>query len=145
MPCSGTMGSKLLQGIQVFLQVNKYTLSYRFLYGNVQGCVYAKNRPVSLTWTDYTKYKISCWKGVLKTPWLPLKTPILWRFLFITVLTCFLTMCCFLSSISDYPSLTRLSISEFRIFFSLGMCKVPRNWNVLRSIFLEKFSSVFSF
>ena len=40
-------------GIQVFSQVNKYTLSYRFLYGNVQGCVFAKNRPVSLNWTDY--------------------------------------------------------------------------------------------
>ena len=40
--------------IQVFSQVNKYTLSYRFLYGNVQGCVFAKNRPVSLNWTDYT-------------------------------------------------------------------------------------------
>ena len=24
------------------------------LYGNVQGCVFAKNRPVSLNWTDYT-------------------------------------------------------------------------------------------
>ena len=41
-------------GIQVFSQVNKYTLSYRFLYENVQGCVFAKNRPVSLNWTDYT-------------------------------------------------------------------------------------------
>ena len=40
--------------IQVFSQVNKYTLSYRFLHGNVQGCVFAKNRPVSLNWTDYT-------------------------------------------------------------------------------------------
>ena len=40
--------------IQVFSQVNKYTLSYRFLYGNVQGCVFAKNRPVSLNWMDYT-------------------------------------------------------------------------------------------
>ena len=41
--------------IQVFSQVNKYTLSlsYRFLYGNVQGCVLAKNRPVSPNWTDY--------------------------------------------------------------------------------------------
>ena len=45
------MGSKLPL---VFSQVNKYTLSYRFLYGNVQGCVFAKNRPVSLNWTDYT-------------------------------------------------------------------------------------------
>ena len=35
---------------------NKYTLSYmyRFLYGNVHGCVFAKNRPVSLNWSDYT-------------------------------------------------------------------------------------------
>ena len=41
-------------GIQVFSQVNKYTLSYRFLYGNVQGCVFAKHRPVSLNWTDYS-------------------------------------------------------------------------------------------
>ena len=47
---------KFTTGIQVFSQVNKYTLSYRFLYGNVQGCVFAKNRPVSLNhlnWTDY--------------------------------------------------------------------------------------------
>ena len=43
--------------IQVFSQVNKYTLSYRFLYGNVQGCVFAKNRPVSLNWTDYIHIK----------------------------------------------------------------------------------------
>ena len=27
---------------------------YRFLNGNVHGCVFAKNRPVSLNWTDYT-------------------------------------------------------------------------------------------
>ena len=47
-------GLKTTTGIQVFSQVNKYTLSYRFLYGNVQGCVFAKNRPVSLNWTDYT-------------------------------------------------------------------------------------------
>ena len=40
-------------GIQVFSQVNKYTLSYRFLHGNEQVCVFAKNRPVSLNWTDY--------------------------------------------------------------------------------------------
>ena len=46
-------GLKTTKGIQVFSQVNKYTLSYRFLYGNVQGCVFAKNRPVSLNWTDY--------------------------------------------------------------------------------------------
>ena len=39
--------------IQVFSQVNKYTLSYRFLHGNVHGCVFAKDRPVSLNWTDY--------------------------------------------------------------------------------------------
>ena len=44
---------KSTTGIQVFSQVNKYTLSYRFLHGNVQGCVFAKNRPVSLNWTDY--------------------------------------------------------------------------------------------
>ena len=31
-----------------------YTLPYRFLNGNVQGCVFAKNRPVSLNWSDYT-------------------------------------------------------------------------------------------
>ena len=42
------MGSKLLQ-------VNKYTLSYRLLYGNVQGHVFAKNCPVSLNWSDYMK------------------------------------------------------------------------------------------
>ena len=54
------MGSKLLHkqvytGIQLLSvsQVNEYTLSYRFLYGNVHGCVFAKNRPVSLNWTDY--------------------------------------------------------------------------------------------
>ena len=34
---------KTTTGIQVFSQ-----LSYRFLYGNVQRCVFAKNRPVSL-------------------------------------------------------------------------------------------------
>ena len=44
-------GLKLLQ---VFSQVNRYTLSYRFLYGSVQGCAFAKDRPVSLNWTDYT-------------------------------------------------------------------------------------------
>ena len=33
--------------------MNKYTLSYRFLNGNVHGCVFAKNRPVSLNWSDY--------------------------------------------------------------------------------------------
>ena len=49
-------GLKTTTGRQVFSQVNKYTLSYRFLYGNVQGCVFAKNRPVSLIWTDYSCY-----------------------------------------------------------------------------------------
>ena len=34
--------------------MNKYTLSYRFLNGYVHGCVFAKNRPVSLNWSDYT-------------------------------------------------------------------------------------------
>ena len=33
--------------------MNRYTLFYPFLYGNVHGCVFAKNRPVSLNWTDY--------------------------------------------------------------------------------------------
>ena len=46
-------GLKATTGIHVFSQVNKYTLSYRFLYGNVQGCVFAKTRPVSLNWTDF--------------------------------------------------------------------------------------------
>ena len=46
-------GLKITTSIQVFSQVNKYTLFYRFLYGNVQRCVFAKNRPVSLNWTDY--------------------------------------------------------------------------------------------
>ena len=46
-------GLKFTTGKQVFSQVNKYTLSYRFLFGNVQGCVFAKDRPVSLNWTDY--------------------------------------------------------------------------------------------
>ena len=55
-----TMGSKLLQvytGIQLLCvsQVNKYTLSYRFLYGNVHGLVFAKNCPVSLNWSDYIR------------------------------------------------------------------------------------------
>ena len=45
---------KTTTGIQVFSQVNKYTLSYRILHGNVHGYVFAKNRPVSLNWTDYT-------------------------------------------------------------------------------------------
>ena len=45
-------GLKLLQVYRYFHRwIN--TLSYRFLYGNVQGCVFAKNRPVSLNWTDY--------------------------------------------------------------------------------------------
>ena len=35
------------------LQVDKHTLSYRLLYGNVQGCVFAKNRPVTINWPDY--------------------------------------------------------------------------------------------
>ena len=48
-------GLKTTTGIQVFSQVNKYTLSCRFLYGNVQRCVFAKNRPVSLNWTDYKR------------------------------------------------------------------------------------------
>ena len=48
-------------GIQVFSQVNKCTLSYRFLYGNVEGCVFAKNRPVSLNWTDYIE-KVSVFR-----------------------------------------------------------------------------------
>ena len=34
--------------------MNKHSLSYRFLNGNVHGCVFAKNRPVSLNWPDYT-------------------------------------------------------------------------------------------
>ena len=51
-------GLKTTTGIyQVFSQVNKYTLSYRFLNGNVHGCVFAKNRPVSLNWSDYTRGK----------------------------------------------------------------------------------------
>ena len=33
--------------------MNKYTLDYRILNGNVHGCVFAKNRPVSLNWSDY--------------------------------------------------------------------------------------------
>ena len=33
--------------------MNEYTLPYRFLNGNVHGCVFAKNRPVSLNWSDY--------------------------------------------------------------------------------------------
>ena len=46
-------GLKTASGIQVFSQVNKYSLSYRSLDGNVQGCVFAKNSPVSLNLTDY--------------------------------------------------------------------------------------------
>ena len=34
--------------------MNRYTLSDRFLNGNVHRCVFAKNRPVSLKWSDYT-------------------------------------------------------------------------------------------
>ena len=47
---------KTITGIQLksVSRVNKYTLSYRFLNGNVYGCVFAKNRPVSLNWSDYT-------------------------------------------------------------------------------------------
>ena len=51
-------GLKTTTGIQVFSQVNKYTLSYRVLYGNDQGCVFAKDRPVSLNWTDYKDLSI---------------------------------------------------------------------------------------
>ena len=40
MPFSNN-GLRTTTGIQVFSQVNKYTLSYRFLYGNAQGCVFA--------------------------------------------------------------------------------------------------------
>ena len=52
------MGSKpqrVYTGIQLesVSQLNKYTLSYRFLNGNVHGCVFAKNRPVSTNWSDY--------------------------------------------------------------------------------------------
>ena len=54
------MGSKLQQvytGIQLqsVSRVNNYTLAYRFLNGNVHGCVFAKDRPVSLNWSDYNK------------------------------------------------------------------------------------------
>ena len=45
-------GLKTTTGMQVFSQVNKYTV-LPILYENVQGCVFAKNRPVSLNWTDY--------------------------------------------------------------------------------------------
>ena len=38
--------------------MNNYTLSYRFLYGNDQGCVFCKNRPVSLNWSDYTYFAL---------------------------------------------------------------------------------------
>ena len=34
-------GLKTTTGIQVFSQVNKYTLSCRFLHGNIHGCVFA--------------------------------------------------------------------------------------------------------
>ena len=33
--------------------MNKHTLSYRFLNGNVHGCVFAKNRPVSLIYRGH--------------------------------------------------------------------------------------------
>ena len=54
-------GLKTTTGIQLLSvsQVNKHTLSYRFLNGNVHGCVFAKNRPVSLNWSDYTYALIS--------------------------------------------------------------------------------------
>ena len=59
-------GLKTTTGIQVFSQANKYTLSYRFLHGNDQGRVFAKNRPVSLNWTDYnSKYGTRCEKTCL--------------------------------------------------------------------------------
>ena len=35
--------------------MNKHTLSYQFLNGNVHGCVFAKDSPVSLNWSDYIK------------------------------------------------------------------------------------------
>ena len=47
-------------------QVNKYSLSYRFLHENVQGCVFAKNRPVSLNWTNYTISSID--KSIRRNP-----------------------------------------------------------------------------
>ena len=40
--------------VQSVSHVNKYNLFYRFLYGNVHGCVFAKNRPVFFDWSDYT-------------------------------------------------------------------------------------------
>ena len=30
-----------------------------FLYGNVQGCVFDKNRPVSLNWSDYMRLQVT--------------------------------------------------------------------------------------
>ena len=50
---STTTGIYRYIAVKPVSQVNKYTLSYRFLNGNVHGCVFAKNRPVSLNWSDY--------------------------------------------------------------------------------------------
>ena len=50
-----TTGIYRYTAVKRLSQVNKYTLSYRFLYGNVHGLVFAKNRPFSLNWSDYTR------------------------------------------------------------------------------------------
>ena len=55
------MGSKILQvytGIQL-QSIHRWINTHRYLYGNVYGCVFAKNRPVSLNWSNYTG-KINC-------------------------------------------------------------------------------------
>ena len=56
-------GLKTTTGIYRFTAVNRFTgdtLAYRFLNGNVHGCVFAKNRPVSLNWSDYTLNTGTC-------------------------------------------------------------------------------------
>ena len=56
--------------------MNKYTLSYRFLNGNVHGCVFAKNRQVSLNWTDIRETYLwleTQWSSICHGPSTPIK------------------------------------------------------------------------
>ena len=65
-------GIKTTTGIQLssVSRVHKYTLSYRFLNGNVHGRVFAKNRPVSLNWTDCTEVveRLQCYRKSINVP-----------------------------------------------------------------------------
>ena len=58
-------GLKTTTGIYRYTAVKRFTGEYihsvlPILYGNVHGCVFAKNRPVALNWSDYT-YRYRGW------------------------------------------------------------------------------------